>query len=371
MAKLPLLSDLGDLKNKKVLLRTDLNVPLQDGKITDEHRIQASVKTIQELKNQGAVVSVCSHLGRPKGKPDSKLSLDPVAKRLQELVGEIEVMENLRFRFEEEAEPNEKNQDAIEAFVKELISGKDYFVNDAFGASHRNHASIVGPPKHLPSAAGFLLQAEVEVLENMLEAKRKPFVVIMGGAKVSDKLKVIESLLEKADILLIGGAMAFSFLVAKGADINSPLVEVDEIPKLASLLNSEMGEKIKLPEDLTALNPEGEVVQIGINLPPAWEARDIGPGTAASYVDFIETAGSIFWNGPVGVFEDERFMAGTKTIAEAIANSKAYTIVGGGDSAFAVRTLGLEKRVDHLSTGGGATLEFLEAGSLIGIDALK
>lgn len=374
MIELPLLSDLGDLKNKKILLRSDLNVPLQDGEITDEYRIHSSLPTILELQKRGARVTVCSHLGRPQGTPEdfssfaafaasSPFSMKPIAKRLSELVGDVEILENLRFSPAEEGEGREE-------FLAELIGDNDFFVNDAFGACHRAHTSIVGPPTKLPSAAGLLLEKEVAVLDKMLTAPRKPFTVILGGSKVSDKIGVIKVLAEKADVLAIGGAMAFSFLVAQGANIVSPFVQEEQIPILTELLNSELGEKIKLPEDLTALTPDGEIRQIGTNIPEGWEARDVGPGTAASYVDFAQNAGSIFWNGPLGVFEDARFMAGTQTLAEAIGTSKAYTIVGGGDSAAAIRMLKLENEIDHLSTGGGATLEFLEKGSLVGLDAL-
>ena len=374
MSDLPLLSDsgfsVGDFKNKKVLLRTDLNVPLKDGVITDEYRIKASLPTIQMLKESGAEVTVCSHLGRPGGKLVKELSMEPVRKRLNELVDGVEVLENLRFSPVEESEFDVNDKDTA-AFVEELISGKDIFVNDAFGACHRKHASIMGPPKYLPSLAGLLLQKEIEVLDKLMNEPKKPFVVIIGGSKVSDKLGAIYSLVEKADVVAIGGAMAFSFLVAKGASIESELVEKDQVEGLASLLNSDLGKKIHLPEDLTAQSPDGEVRQTGVNVLEGWQAKDIGVGTAASYCDLIEQAGTIFWNGPVGVFEDPLFMAGTKTLAEAIAASSAYSVIGGGDSAFALRSLGLEKSVDYLSTGGGATLEFLETGSLVGIDALK
>ena len=364
MKSLPLLADLKGLAGKKVLLRADLNVPLEDGCIQDEYRIESSLPTIQSLQNSEAIITVCSHLGRPKGKPEKGLSIAPVAERLKELAGDMEVMENLRFSSGE--------TECSQSFVQSLVAGQDFFINDAFGASHRAHASIIGPPKHLPSAAGLLLEKEVTILQQILTKPKRPFLVILGGAKVSDKLSLVKSLIQKADAIAIGGAMAFSFLVASGYSIKDPLVEKTQVGALQEILNSEHGSKVHLPEDLTALNVTTDSVrQIGLNVPEEFSARDIGPGTAAKFCDLINEAGCVFWNGPQGVFEDPRFSAGTTTIAETLAQSRAVSIVGGGDSAAAVRTLGLAKDFNHISTGGGATLEFLEQGDLVGLKALR
>ncbi len=385
MFNLPQFCDF-DLAGKEVLLRTDLNVPLQGDEVTDDYRIVQSLPTIQALKKQGAKITVCGHLGRPDNKLNTELryteyrddtppefSLEPARQRLVELLGEdIPVIENLRFWPGETAGIDTTEGKAL---LEKLVAKKDFYINDAFSASHRQHTSIVGPPTKLSSAAGLLLTKEVAVLEKLLENVKRPFVVIMGGAKVSDKLGLIHSLAKLADVLAIGGAMAFSFLVAKGATIESSLVEHEQLPALASLLNTEHGKKIHLPTDFTAEEKAGEVVQIGTNVPDGFLAKDIGPGTAAAYADLIDGAGTVFWNGPMGVFEDERFQAGTKTLAEAMAHlntqSNAYTVVGGGDSASAIRALKLEDQIDHLSTGGGATLEFLEKGTLPGIEALR
>ncbi len=359
---LPLLENFKEIQGSKILLRSDLNIPLLDGVIQDDYRIRASIPTIEYLKSAGAELTICSHLGRPASKGDMQFSMEPVAKRLKELVGEVEVLENLRF---EEGETG-----CSQNFISELVSGKDAYVNDAFGACHRAHASIVGPPQHLPSYAGLLLQKEIEILSSLLENPRRPFLVMLGGAKVGDKLGLISALARQADILAIGGAMAFTFLVAKGAEIHDEMVEEDQIDSVSKLMNSDLNEKLHLTQDLTVLSPEGEIRQTGVNVPGHWQIRDIGPGTAAAFSELIEKAGSIFWNGPMGVFEDPRFTAGTRAVADAMAGSSAYTVIGGGDSASALRSFGLEKDIDHLSTGGGATLKFLESGSLVGIDAL-
>ena len=262
--------------------------------------------------------------------------------------------------------------------VAKLIQGHDLYVNDAFGASHRAHASIVGPPKHLPSAAGRLLANEVKVLLGLRDLPRRPFVAIMGGAKVSDKLAVIESLLGVVDALIVGGGMAFTFLKAKGHSVGSSLLEEDMVETCARLL--EGPKPIHLPEDVTALGPGGklfepeaggEVRQAGVDLPDGWMGVDIGPGTAAAFSDVIMEAGTVLWNGPMGVFEDTRFEAGTRVVARAVADSRAYSVVGGGDSAAAAKQFDVEAEVDHISTGGGASLELLEQGDLPGLAALR
>ncbi len=366
----PELEDLGDVTGKSVLVRVDFNVPLADGVITDDLRIRSAIPTLSWLLERGASVTACSHLGRPKGQPNPEYSLDPVRARLAELAPGVELLENLRFDPGEEANH--------EATVAELISGHDFYVNDAFGASHRSHASIVGPPKHLPSAAGRLLAQEVKVLLGVRDQPRHPFVAIMGGAKVSDKLAVIESLLGVVDSLIVGGGMAFTFLKAKGYSVGSSLLEEDMVETCARLL--EGPKPIHLPEDVTALGPGGklfepeaggEVRQAGLNLPDGWMGVDIGPGTAAVFTDVIMDAGTVLWNGPMGVFEDPRFEAGTRVVAQAVADSRAYSVVGGGDSAAAAKQFGVESDVDHVSTGGGASLELLEQGDLPGLAALR
>jgi phosphoglycerate kinase len=366
----PVLEDLPPLDGKRVLLRADFNVPVQDGRITDDLRIRAALPTIQWLQGQGATVVACTHFGRPKGEPDPKYSVAPVRERLAELAPGVELMENLRF------DPGETSNDP--AFVDRLVEGFDAYVNDAFGASHRAHASIVGPPQRLPSAAGRLLAKEVEVLGGMREHPNRPFVAVLGGSKVSDKLKVITALLEVADELLIGGGMCFTFLKAQGHHVGSSLCEDDQVETCKALLDS--GAAIRLPSDVTALGPGGtigdpaaggDVRQLGTSIPDGWMGLDIGPGSSADFSDRVLDARTVFWNGPMGVFEDPRFEAGTRTVAEAVAESSAFTVVGGGDSAAAVAQFGLADRIDHISTGGGASLELLEQGDLPGLEALR
>jgi phosphoglycerate kinase len=366
----PSLEDLGDVSGKRVLLRADFNVPLSGGEIVDDLRIRAALPTIHELQEAGAEVTACSHLGRPKGAPDPKYSMDPVRERLGELAPGCGLLENLRF------DPGETTNDP--AFVAELIAGQDLYVNDAFGASHRAHASIVGPPAFLPSAAGRLLQREVEVLLPMRNDPARPFVCILGGAKVSDKLGVIEALSTVADALVIGGGMAFTFLKAQGHAVGSSLLEEDQVETCRRLLDSDI--TLHIPSDITALGPGGkigdpsaggEVRQVGADVPDGWMGLDIGPGSAAAFTDVVEEARTIFWNGPMGVFEDPRFEAGTRTMAEAVARARGFTVVGGGDSAAAVAQFGLGDDIDHISTGGGASLELLEQGDLPGLEALR
>jgi len=366
----PQLEDLGDVAGKRVLVRCDFNVPIQDGRITDDLRIRAALPTLRWLQEHGATVTACSHLGRPKGTPDPRYSMDPVRAALAELAPGVELADNLRY------DPGEEGNDP--AFVAKLIEGQDAYVNDAFGASHRAHASIVGPPATLPSAAGRLLEREVEVLLGARDEPRRPFVSILGGSKVSDKLGVINALLEVVDGLVIGGGMCFTFLAAQGHAIGASLFEADQVDACRALLDS--GATIHLPSDITALGPGGrigdpaaggEVRQFGRDLPDGWMGLDIGPGTAAEFSDVIAEARQVLWNGPMGVFEDPRFAAGTRTVAEAVADCRGFTVVGGGDSAAAVAQFGLDDRIDHISTGGGASLELIEQGDLPGLAALR
>lgn len=366
----PTLEDLGDVSGRRVLLRADFNVPIADGQIVDDFRIRAALPTIEWLTSRGATVTACTHLGRPKGAPDPKYSVDPVRRRLAELAPGVELLDNLRFNAGETANDP--------AFVQTLIAGQDLYVNDAFGASHRSHASIVGPPQFLPSAAGRLLEREVEVLLPLREEPARPFVVILGGSKVSDKLGVIKALSQVADALIIGGGMCFTFLAAQGHRVGDSLLEVDQIDVCRELLDS--GITIHIPHDVTALGPGGqigdpsaggEVRQMGADLPDGWKGLDIGPGTAAEFGDIIGEARTIFWNGPMGVFEDPRFAAGTRHVAQSMAEARGFTVVGGGDSAAALDAFGLANEVDHVSTGGGASLELLENGDLPGLAALR
>lgn len=363
--KLPLLEDLGEVRGRTVLVRTDFNVPMagaDDARvITDDFRIRAALPTITWLTERGARVVCASHLGRPKGKPTVKYSMEPVRRRLAELAPGVELLENLRFT------PGEEANDP--ALVSELIRGVDFYVNDAFGAAHRAHASIVGPPLTLPSAAGRLIQREVEVLDTLRRNPKRPFVGVLGGAKVSDKLGVIDALLTVVDQLLIGGGMCFTFLAAQGHPVGDSLCERDQVDHCRRLLAAT--EKIVLPEDIIGVDGEGVYATFGRRLPDGAKGMDIGPGTAAAFSDAIMDARSVFWNGPMGVFEDARFAKGTRSVAEAMAATKAFTVVGGGDSAAALAQFGLTAEVDHVSTGGGASLEFLELGDLPGLRALR
>ncbi|MED5599866.1 MAG: phosphoglycerate kinase [Actinomycetota bacterium] len=366
----PRLEDLGNLDGRRVLVRCDFNVPLVGGAITDDLRIRAAVPTLRYLLDAGAQVTACSHLGRPGGSPDPAYSMEPVRARLAELVPGVELLENLRF------DPGETADDP--GFTERLIEGHDAYVHDAFGASPGAHAWVVGPPRYLPSAAGRLLAREVEVLSGLRNSARHPFVGILGGAKVSDKLGVIGALLDVVDELIVGGGMCFTFLAAKGANVGSSLLEEDLIEDCARLLDS--GAPIRLPLDITALGPGGrigdpsaggEVRQVGTSMPDGWMGLDIGPGSAVEFCDVIAEARTVLWNGPMGVFEDPRFAAGTRTVAEAVADCRGFTVVGGGDSAAAARQFGLDDRMDHVSTGGGAALELIEKGDLPGLAALR
>ena len=369
---LPVLEDLPPVGGHRVLVRADLNVPLRhnedDGyEVADDFRIRSSVPTLEWLTTNGAHVTVCSHLGRPKGKIDPRYSMSPVRKAMSASLPGVEVMENLRFDPGEEANDPE--------YVKRLVEGFDFYVNDAFGSSHRSHGSIVGPPALLPSAAGRLLQLEVEALSRILFDPARPFVAVIGGAKVADKLGVLRSLAERVDHLLIGGAMCFTFLAALGHEVGSSHVEPELLEDARALLQAHP--EIILPSDLVAMgmNGPGSVTGssrlFGADLQPGWQGTDIGPETRADFARAIENASTVLWNGPMGVFEDPRFAAGTLAVARAIAKSPAFSVVGGGDTAAALDGFGLQADVNHISTGGGATLELLEKGDLPGLAALR
>ena len=370
MSELPKLEDLGDISGKRVLVRTDFNVPLDNGIIRDDLRIREAIPTLKYLVDNGAEVTACTHLGRPKGKFEEKYSLEPIRVRLNEILPGIKLLDNLRFNSGEEANDPQ--------FIEQLVAGQDIYVNDAFGASHRSHASITGPPKLLPSAAGRLLQNEVEILLRVRNKPKRPFVAILGGSKVSDKLGVIDALVQVVDKLLIGGGMCFTFLKAQGQQVGSSLLEEGQIDYCKELLAS--GAPIILPHDFTAMDSDGKigdpasggtVRQMGNNIPEGWSGLDIGPGSAALFGDIIQESKTVLWNGPMGVFEDTRFSAGTKHVAQSMAENKAsFTVIGGGDSAAAAKEFKFDTEIDHVSTGGGASLELIEKGTLPGIDAL-
>jgi phosphoglycerate kinase len=360
--KLPELEDLPDVAGRNVLVRCDFNVPLAEGRITDDSRIRAAVPTLGWLVERGAYVTACTHLGRPKGKPDPRFDVAPVRARLAELAPGVALLDNLRF------EPGEEASDP--AFVNRLVAGQDLYVDDAFGCVHRAHASIVGPPARLPSAAGRLLAREVQVLAGLLESPRRPFVAILGGAKVSDKLGVVSSLLDRVDTLLIGGAMCFTFLAAAGCSTGDSLVEAAHVDRCRELLASG---RIVVPSDLVVASSEqpDQIAPAADAVPPGWKGMDIGPESSARFARFVQAAGTVLWNGPMGMFEDARFAAGTRAVAEAVASSFAFSVVGGGDTVAAVTQFGVTRCIDHVSTGGGATLEFVERGDLPGLKALR
>ena len=383
-----------DLKGKKVIARVDFNVPLDaEGNITDDKRIRAALPTIRYILEQGASLILVSHLGRPKEGPDPKYSMKPAAKRLSELLGkevilaadvigedakakaaalkpgEILMLENVRFHKEET-----KNDPA---FAKELASMADIFVNDAFGTAHRAHASTAGLADYLPAVSGFLIKKEIEIMGKALENPDRPFVAILGGAKVSDKIGVIESLLEKVDTLIIGGSMAYTFFKAKGYSVGNSKYEEDKVELAANLLDKaeKKGVKLLLPIDNVVgkefdPNTETQIVESD-KIPDGWMGLDIGPKSVELFSEAIKSAKTVVWNGPVGVFEMEKFAVGTRKIAEALAASSAVTIVGGGDSAAAVEQMGFADKITHISTGGGASLEFLEGKELPGIAVLN
>ena len=382
-----------DVKGKKVLVRCDFNVPLKDGSITDDTRVVAALPTIKYLSEHGGKVILCSHLGKAKG-PDPKLTLKPVAERLSELLGkevkfaaddnvvgenaknavahmndgDIILLENTRFRREEE-----KN---LDSFSEELASICDVYVNDAFGSAHRAHSSTVGVTKFVkPCVCGFLIQKELRFLGDAVNNPTRPFVAILGGAKVSDKIKVIDNLLTKVDTLIIGGGMAYTFLKAQGYSIGNSLLEADKLDYSLEMIDKakKLGVKLLLPVDFRIASEFKDVlpqVTEDENIPDGFMGLDIGPKTEKLFVDAINGAKTIIWNGPVGVFEFKNFELGTCAIAKALADSGATTIIGGGDSASAVNNLGFGDKMTHISTGGGASLEFLEGTVLPGIAAL-
>ena len=386
--ELPTLDDLVIGRGTRVLVRVDFNVPLRDGHVEDDLRITTALPTITRLRDRDAVVVTCGHLGRPKGKADPQLSMAPVATRLGELLGievplapavvgprvegllaslapgDVAMLENLRF------DPGE-TADAP-GFATSLAGTADAYVNEAFGASHRAHASIVGPPRVLPSAAGLLLQREVEVLSRLLHDPPRPFVAVLGGAKVSDKLGVIEALLDHCDTILVGGAMAFTFVLARGGSVGDSLVEPDMVDTCRRLLDSG---RVHIPTDVIAaedIRVDAETRQVPADaVPDGWKGLDVGPDTAAAFADEVVQAATLLWNGPMGVFEVAPFADGTRRVAAAVASCRGFTVVGGGDSAAAIRQLGFADQVDHVSTGGGASLEFIERGDLVGLAALR
>jgi phosphoglycerate kinase len=383
-----------DVKGKRVFVRVDFNVPMDENQnITDDKRIRAALPTIQYLIDQGARVILASHLGRPKDQPEDKFRMDPVAKRLAELLGkevtkvddcigpEVEtavaglkdgdvlLLENVRFY------PGEKKNDP--EFAKNLAGLAEIYVNDAFGAAHRAHASTAGIAQYLPAAAGFLLQKEIEVMGKALNDPERPFVAILGGAKVADKIGVINNLLQKVDTLSIGGGMAYTFLKAQGYEIGTSLLDADSLTLARELMEAakERGVKFLLPVDIViadrfAADAAYEVVPAD-QMRAGWMGMDIGPQTVELFSQEIKTAKTVVWNGPMGVFEMPNFAKGTQAVAQVMADSDAITIIGGGDSAAAVEQAGLADKLSHVSTGGGASLEFLEGKALPGVEALN
>ena len=392
------INDLGDLSGRRVLVRSDLNVPLDGSTITDDGRVRASVPTIARLRDAGARVIVTAHLGRPKGAPDAAFTLAPVARRLGELLGSevafaadtvgedarrvvnelgdgaVCVLENVRFN------PGETSKDDTEraAFAGELASLADAFVSDGFGVVHRKQASVYDVAKLLPHAAGGLVEAETEVLRRLTESPERPYAVVLGGSKVYDKLGVIDSLLHKADTLLIGGGMVFTFLAAEGHEVGASLLESDQLDTVRGYLATakERGVEVVLPTDVVVapeFAADAPATTVSADAMPAEQmGLDIGPESARTFADHVRRARTIFWNGPMGVFEMDAFAAGTKAVAQALTESGGLSVVGGGDSAAAVRTLGFaDSQFGHISTGGGASLEFLEGKTLPGLDVLE
>ncbi|MDQ4084723.1 MAG: phosphoglycerate kinase [Actinomycetota bacterium] len=392
------IDDLGDLRGRRVLVRSDLNVPLDDGVIGDDGRIRASVSTIARLRERGARVVVMAHLGRPKGAPDPRYSLTPVAGRLGELLGadvamaedtvgdsaratveglrdgDVAVLQNVRFN------PGETSKDDAErgAFADALAALGDAFVSDGFGVVHRKQASVYDVATRLPHAAGGLVLAEVEVLEKLTKSPQRPYAVVLGGSKVSDKLAVIDNLIEKADRLLIGGGMVFTFLRARGYSVGMSLLEADQLDTVRGYLDraAARGVEIVMPADVVvadAVSAEATPRVVAADeIPDDQIGLDIGPQSSKAFAAALEDARTVFWNGPMGVFEIEAFAGGTRAVAQALTRVDGLSVVGGGDSAAAVRQMGFaEDAFGHISTGGGASLEYLEGKSLPGIDVLK
>lgn len=385
-----------NVKGKRVLVRCDFNVPVKDGVITDENRITASLPTIKKLMDNGAKVILCSHMGKPKGEVKPELSLAPVAVRLSEKLGinvkfakddnvvgenakkvvaemkdgEVVLLENTRYRKEET-----KNEDN---FSKELASLADIYVDDAFGSSHRAHCSTVGVTKYVgESAVGYLMEKEIEYLGNAVENPVRPFAAVLGGAKVSDKINVINNLLEKVDILIIGGGMAYTFIKALGGNVGESLLEADKVDYARDMIEKakEKGVKFLLPIDTVVVKEfkneaESDIVPTGL-IPDGWMGVDIGPETVKAFSEALKSAKTVIWNGPMGVFEFPNFAKGTEAIAKVLADIDGTTIIGGGDSAAAVNQLGYGDKMSHISTGGGASLEFLEGKELPGVAAVQ
>ncbi|WP_345242574.1 phosphoglycerate kinase [Pontibacillus salipaludis] len=382
-----------EVKGQKVFCRVDFNVPMQDGEVTDDTRIRAALPTIQHLIEQGAKVILASHLGRPKGEAVDELRLDPVAKRLSDLLGQtvtktdeaygsevdkaisemensdVLLLENVRFY------PGEEKNDA--ELAKEFANLADLYVNDAFGAAHRAHASTEGIAQHLPAVAGFLMEKELRVLGNALKDPERPFTAIIGGAKVKDKIGVIDHLIDKVDNLIIGGGLAYTFVKAQGYEIGQSLLEEDKIDLAKQYMEKakEKGVNFYMPQDVIvgddfSNDANTQVVNID-SIPADWEAMDIGPKTVELYADIVKSSKLVIWNGPMGVFELETFANGTKGVAEALGQTEGYSVIGGGDSAAAVEKFGYADQMDHISTGGGASLEFMEGKDLPGVVALN
>ncbi|MCF0150727.1 MAG: phosphoglycerate kinase [Firmicutes bacterium] len=384
-----------DVNGKKVIVRVDFNVPMKNGVITDDVRMTAALPTVSYLLENGAAVILMSHMGRPKGQPDHDYTLKPVADHLAELLdrevvfaasdlvvdetvramakklqpGQVMLLENLRFRPEEE-----KNG---ENFSKELASLAEIYVNDAFGTAHRAHSSTAGIASYLPAVSGFLIEKELQFLGQAVDQPKRPFVAILGGSKVSDKIAVIENLIEKADTIIIGGGMAYTFLKANGCEIGNSLCEEDRLELAKELQAKAQAKHVKflLPVDSKLGDRFAEdcatMFAASREMPAGWMGLDIGPDTIRLYEEAVQTAGTVLWNGPMGVFEMDAFACGTKAVAVALAESDAVTVVGGGDSAAAIKKFGLEDKISHVSTGGGASLEYLEGRVLPGVAALE
>jgi len=372
-AALPSYDRWGSLKGKRILVRVDFNTPVAevDGRleVTDDFRIRSTLPLFEELLSRGAVVVACTHFGRPRGRVVEEYSVEPVRRRLNELCRDVELLENLRFN------PGEESNDP--EFGASLVAGFDYYINEAFGASHRAHASIMIPPTLLPSAAGLNLARESSTILALLESPARPFVAIIGGAKVADKLAITRVLCEKADTVIVGGGMAYTFQAALGHTVGSSLFDASYVEQCAQLLA--VG-NVVLPTDvlgLTSSSPFGtnggaeSASLFGADVPDGFMGLDIGPATREQFANVISDAATILWNGPMGVFEDERFAGGTEAVARAVATSEAVSVVGGGDSVAALRAYGLEGDVSFVSTGGGASLELVELGDLPGLRALR